>query len=48
MPRRVIGITLGDGAGILVQTPDRFLRKVAPAPLPPGGAAALAATVPLE
>ena len=28
----------GDGAGILIQTPDRFLRKVAPAPLPPPGA----------
>ncbi|MGE3956512.1 MAG: glutamate synthase large subunit [Vicinamibacterales bacterium] len=27
----------GDGAGIMVQTPDRFLRKVAPAPLPPAG-----------
>jgi glutamate synthase (NADPH/NADH) large chain len=27
----------GDGAGILVQTPDRFLRKVAPSPLPPPG-----------
>jgi len=27
----------GDGAGILIQTPDRFLRKVAPAPLPPAG-----------
>src|SRR5216110_757262 len=27
----------GDGAGILLQTPDRFLRKVAPAPLPPVG-----------
>jgi glutamate synthase (ferredoxin) len=24
----------GDGAGILLQVPDRFLRKVAPAPLP--------------
>src|SRR5690349_11363941 len=28
----------GDGAGILVQVPDKFLRKVAPAPLPPVGA----------
>ena len=27
----------GDGAGVLVQMPDRFLRKVAPAPLPPSG-----------
>jgi glutamate synthase (NADPH) large chain len=27
----------GDGAGILVQVPDKFLRKVAPAPLPPAG-----------
>ena len=27
----------GDGAGIMVQVPDRFLRKVAPAPLPPAG-----------
>jgi glutamate synthase (ferredoxin) len=27
----------GDGAGILVQVPDAFLRKVAPAPLPPAG-----------
>jgi glutamate synthase (ferredoxin) len=27
----------GDGAGILIQTPDKFLRKVAPAPLPPVG-----------
>ena len=27
----------GDGAGIMVQTPDKFLRKVAPAPLPPAG-----------
>jgi len=27
----------GDGAGILVQVPDTFLRKVAPAPLPPAG-----------
>ncbi len=27
----------GDGAGILVQLPDKFLRKVAPAPLPPAG-----------
>ena len=28
----------GDGAGILTQVPDKFLRKVAPAPLPPVGA----------
>ncbi|MBI4887631.1 MAG: glutamate synthase large subunit [Acidobacteria bacterium] len=28
----------GDGAGILVQMPDRFLRKVAPVTLPPAGA----------
>src|SRR6188472_1939942 len=27
----------GDGAGILLQTPDAFLRKVAPAALPPAG-----------
>src|SRR3989475_4069177 len=27
----------GDGAGVLIQVPDRFLRKVAPAPLPPAG-----------
>src|SRR5215210_4986199 len=27
----------GDGAGIMTQVPDRFLRKVAPAPLPPVG-----------
>ena len=27
----------GDGAGILLQMPDRFLRRVAPAPLPPAG-----------
>jgi glutamate synthase (NADPH/NADH) large chain len=27
----------GDGAGIMTQVPDRFLRKVAPAPLPPAG-----------
>ena len=30
-------VNTGDGAGILVQMPDRFLRKVAPAPLPPVG-----------
>src|SRR5437899_7560975 len=30
-------VNTGDGAGILVQTPDKFLRKVAPAPLPPAG-----------
>src|SRR6266566_5131130 len=30
-------VNTGDGAGILVQTPDKFLRKVAPAPLPPPG-----------
>ena len=28
----------GDGAGIMVQMPDTFLRKVAPAPLPEAGA----------
>jgi glutamate synthase domain-containing protein 1 len=28
----------GDGAGILVQMPDKFLRKVAPCTLPPAGA----------
>ena len=27
----------GDGAGIMTQMPDAFLRKVAPAPLPPAG-----------
>src|SRR5215510_8019546 len=27
-------VNTGDGAGILMQTPDKFLRKVAPAPLP--------------
>ena len=30
-------VNTGDGAGILVQMPDTFLRKVAPAPLPPAG-----------
>ena len=30
-------VNTGDGAGILLQMPDRFLRKVAPAPLPPAG-----------
>jgi len=30
-------VNTGDGAGILIQTPDRFLRKVAPATLPPAG-----------
>src|SRR3990170_5580146 len=30
-------VNTGDGAGILVQTPDRFLRKVAPGPLPAEG-----------
>src|SRR5215813_13455824 len=30
-------VNTGDGAGILMQTPDAFLRKVAPAPLPPAG-----------
>jgi glutamate synthase (NADPH/NADH) large chain len=30
-------VNTGDGAGILLQTPDKFLRKVAPAPLPPAG-----------
>src|SRR5437016_1649558 len=30
-------VNTGDGAGILIQTPDRFFRKVAPATLPPEG-----------
>ena len=30
-------VNTGDGAGILIQMPDHFLRKVAPAPLPPAG-----------
>jgi glutamate synthase (ferredoxin) len=30
-------VNTGDGAGILVQMPDKFLRKVAPAALPPAG-----------
>jgi glutamate synthase (ferredoxin) len=30
-------VNTGDGAGILIQTPDRFLRRVAPAALPPAG-----------
>jgi glutamate synthase (ferredoxin) len=30
-------VNTGDGAGVLIQTPDRFLRKVAPAPLPAPG-----------
>ncbi|PYR00766.1 MAG: glutamate synthase large subunit, partial [Acidobacteria bacterium] len=30
-------VNTGDGAGVLIQVPDRFLRKVAPAPLPPAG-----------
>jgi glutamate synthase (ferredoxin) len=30
-------VNTGDGAGILVQMPDAFLRKVAPATLPPAG-----------
>ena len=30
-------VNTGDGAGILIQMPDRFLRKVAPAALPPAG-----------
>ena len=30
-------VNTGDGAGILMQMPDAFLRKVAPAPLPPAG-----------
>src|SRR3954470_16351342 len=30
-------VNTGDGAGILVQMPDKFLRKVAPAPLPAAG-----------
>src|SRR5438105_6770335 len=30
-------VNTGDGAGILLQVPDKFLRKVAPAALPPAG-----------
>jgi len=30
-------VNTGDGAGILIQMPDAFMRKVAPAPLPPAG-----------
>src|SRR4029078_4801991 len=30
-------VNTGDGAGILMQMPDAFLRQVAPAPLPPAG-----------
>src|SRR5262245_14368234 len=30
-------VNTGDGAGILVQMPDAFLRKVTPFPLPPAG-----------
>ena len=30
-------VNTGDGAGILIQLPDRFLRKVAPGPLPAVG-----------
>ena len=30
-------VNTGDGAGILIQMPDAFLRKVAPATLPPAG-----------
>src|SRR6202049_5012013 len=30
-------VNTGDGAGVLIQVPDAFLRKVAPAPLPPAG-----------
>ena len=30
-------VNTGDGAGILLQMPDAFLRTVAPAPLPPVG-----------
>ena len=30
-------VNTGDGAGILIQVPDAFLRSVAPAPLPPVG-----------
>src|SRR5262245_46904976 len=30
-------VNTGDGAGILMQMPDAFLRKIAPAPLPPAG-----------
>ena len=29
---------VGDGAGILLQVPDRFLRDVVPFPLPDAGA----------
>ena len=31
-------VNTGDGAGILIQVPDRFLRAVTPFPLPPEGA----------
>jgi glutamate synthase (ferredoxin) len=30
-------VNTGDGAGILIQMPDAFLRSVAPTPLPPAG-----------
>src|SRR5581483_11645324 len=30
-------VNTGDGAGILLQMPDKFLRKVAPGPLPAAG-----------
>jgi glutamate synthase (NADPH/NADH) large chain len=30
-------VNTGDGAGILLQTPDKFFRKVAPGALPPAG-----------
>src|SRR5262245_7256878 len=30
-------VNTGDGAGILIQMPDAFMRKVAPVPLPPAG-----------
>ena len=31
-------VNTGDGAGILIQVPDRFLRAVVDFPLPPAGA----------
>src|SRR5262249_2387176 len=37
-------VTTGDGAGILVQVPDAFLRAVTPFPLPPAGAYAVGLT----
>src|SRR6186997_2802791 len=30
-------VNTGDGAGIMIQTPDLFLRRVAPVALPPAG-----------